>query len=1063
MKESGHEDDADLGVSSTKGADVSIYCVSSPKKWLRCASATDKATVQLPTCKATTSETLMNCRPLTHKSMQDSISSRTQTDPIIPEHTDVLQASECEQAHEPLTVQHQSVHTTTLVNDKHISDENLSSVVSVTGITEADLQLPYPLYRSPSQIPEVGESRPPEKLDDDLVIFYPVKQPIELVDLSQDDDLVIASSSLPTSMVLSAGVTESTEMSLHTSTCKDGTPGHNVLTPTATTTSKLFPCLYFKGVAGGCPDGDECAYSHAEYIPEWVRPFYENELKKVQALTTTHSGYSYNAVYAAAYQTDESPVISSGKFKTEPEFVPERYSFWKSAPRKYVEDTVYPVNGDGKKIRLDSKAMLLAQKAVGLAPEQLNIQLAAVMPVVEPDPFELPRLQRTDFDKWYAERITNNPKMVLDIDQIRCVRMTVVERKNVFLTGSAGVGKSHTTNAIRDFLKRIYTREAYQDKVIIAAPTGVAATHIDGTTINSATGVGIPKEMSDFNRMHKESMAKLWTQEVELFLIDEISMVAGEFLDALDLQIRTMQMGFGVHSELKLHELPPFGGIQIFVCGDFLQLPPIEGDIPYDTMRLLDQDKLKKNIAYESYINDQGKRDWRTYFLNRGFAFSSSVWGRLDLVTITLRKCYRQEGHQEFIEHLNEIRNGRANETTLRYFNQFRTKLNECKMPTTLYPFNRKVQALNNSKLDALNTLALNFRALDHVSPLNNIFDESGLWEGELFKSGSIVEQNLKLKKDCRVLLIKNLDLKGTADRKPLINGSRGRLIGWSTVPEANIAIAARYEYLKSKLDEFERLLARNDLIRGTRACLTSEYSMCEFESSELTDWIRKHKYKLPTVEFNNGRQMVILPCVFGSEVVGQGLTFRLQIPLKLGWAVSIHKSQGMTLDAGNISTAGAFAEGQSYVALSRVTGPEALYMIDNLTLKDIKMPKQPVIYNRITNELIDVAEMCYQLSNDEKWLCMGPRAFANAVKNFDLVSNDIKQKTVNLVKRLTPWTRTNMEDEVKHWNTIAPKFSKNYPVSGQNIVCYKCKQPGHFASKCSKSGFTPSARYRGF
>ncbi|KNC81702.1 hypothetical protein SARC_05992 [Sphaeroforma arctica JP610] len=826
--------------------------------------------------------------------------------------------------------------------------------------------------------------------------------------------------------------------------------------------SLSFPCLYLgKGLTDGCPFGDACQFSHSGDIPVWVRPFYEREVLKLRAASTTHTGYNANDVYAGVFHAlappDKDILPRRDGFAPSPASLgpapPITYNKWIPAPRASEQKNT-------KKVKLDPMTIVLAQKSALMAPDDIQMVQTVVIPPHETDVFSLPRLQRKDFDNWYQERIRNDPSLTLDEDQLRCVRLTIVDEKNVFLTGSAGVGKSHTTATVRDFLKRLYEREDYPDRVVVAAPTGVAATHIDGTTINSATGVGIPSEVADFQRMMKPAMYKLWTQDVELFMVDEISMVSGEFLDCLDSQIRLMCMNLPKNMGKKLHELPPFGGIQIFFCGDFLQLPPIEGSIPFETMKKLDPQQLKRGLAIEKYKNE--KQEWteRSYFLNRGFAFSASTWGRLDLVTITLSKCYRQLGQQLFVHHLNQIRNGRADQRTLDYFNQFRTPLPDHRLPTTLFPFNKKVQQLNSTKLASLCSQAMTFHAHDHVNGLNNCHDETALWESELFKGGSLAERALQLKTNARVLLIRNLDLKGTDKLKPLINGSSGVVTNWTSKVEAEQTVQHRMNYLSTRVEALHSALGHGEYSRGSRACEISDERACEVEHELLQIVAAKYKWKLPVVEFNNGRQMIILPCLFRNEVMGQGMTYRLQIPLKLGWAVSIHKSQGMTLTAGNVSTAGAFAEGQSYVALSRVTGPEALYMIDMLTMKDIKMPRQPVIYNQIMAQLDMLSRKLCVLTGEKKWLTMGPRELVDKVKLYDTIPRDIKLTIVNLVKRLTPWARTNLENEVKHWNTISPKQSRNYPSTGSNIQCYKCRQMGHYSSKCPSAGFSVS-RYR--
>ena len=114
----------------------------------------------------------------------------------------------------------------------------------------------------------------------------------------------------------------------------------------------------------------------------------------------------------------------------------------------------------------------------------------------------------------------------------------------------------------------------------MCAPTGIAATHVNGTTIHSATGIGVPKCQEDFRRMHQGFRKELWTKLVEVLIIDEISMLSGEWLDNLERMLRELTHYYGrgefqQYLRMPMKDIPAFGGIQVVVVGDFYQLPPI--------------------------------------------------------------------------------------------------------------------------------------------------------------------------------------------------------------------------------------------------------------------------------------------------------------------------------------------------------------------------------------------------------------------------------------------------------------------------------------------------------
>ena len=135
--------------------------------------------------------------------------------------------------------------------------------------------------------------------------------------------------------------------------------------------------------------------------------------------------------------------------------------------------------------------------------------------------------------------------------------------KNIFFTGSAGTGKSYTLEKI---VKLLRDKHARHDSVVVTAPTGVASLNVGGQTLQSFAGCGVPTSAKDFDKMLGKHVATRW-KKLECLVIDEVGMLSPEFLDWLD------------HSVRKIREQPTLamGGLQLIICGDFLQLNPIPG------------------------------------------------------------------------------------------------------------------------------------------------------------------------------------------------------------------------------------------------------------------------------------------------------------------------------------------------------------------------------------------------------------------------------------------------------------------------------------------------------
>jgi len=372
--------------------------------------------------------------------------------------------------------------------------------------------------------------------------------------------------------------------------------------------------------------------------------------------------------------------------------------------------------------------------------------------------------------------------------------------ESVLLTGPAGAGKTFVLNQF------IALAKSEGKQVSVTATTGLAATHLGGTTIHSWSGMGIADSMQQGFVEHISKGRKEIIQKTDVLIIDEISMLHDFRLDMVDEICRLVR---------KKDE--PFGGIQLIMSGDFFQLPPIN------------------------------RGDSRA----GGFVVNAHVWQELDPVI-----CYLQEQHRQDDETLLEILNAiRAGELRRHHAETLlaRTEVypDDLEQLTELHTVNIDVDKLNDAKLKQLDGDELTYSQTTTGSA-NYV---------ESLQRSVLAPAALKLKKGALVMAVKN-----SPERK-YANGSIGTVI------------------------DFEP---------------GSEY---------------------PIVEFKSGKEVLMSPDTWEQRDGDKKRASITQIPLRLAWAITVHKSQGMTLDAARIDLRKAFVEGMGYVALSRVKNLNNLYL----------------------------------------------------------------------------------------------------------------------------------------
>lgn len=374
--------------------------------------------------------------------------------------------------------------------------------------------------------------------------------------------------------------------------------------------------------------------------------------------------------------------------------------------------------------------------------------------------------------------------------------------ENVFITGPAGSGKTHVINQYIAYL-----RESGVEPEITAS-TGIAATHIGGTTIHSWSGLGIRDFLSERELEELEERAMLFKrmQKATVLIIDEVSMLHHFRLDMVERVARFLR-----------RREKAFGGLQVILCGDFFQLPPVS--------RGSEEEPL--------------------------FIYHSEAWKKMGL-----KICYLEEQHRQndkaYLGVLNAIRDNRVKHPEMALlFSRMGKGAGEGVL-TRLYPHNADVDRENERELAKLPTKAYSYK-------MTGKGNDRAV---EALKKGCLAPEVLTLKKDARVMFVKNNFEEGYA------NGTLG------TVVECD-----------------------------------------------------QYGVKVKTLP---GREIKVVPTSWIIEDNGRKVAEINQYPLRLAWAITIHKSQGMSMDAAEIDLSKSFEVGMGYVALSRVRS------LAGLTLKGI-------------------------------------------------------------------------------------------------------------------------------
>lgn len=409
---------------------------------------------------------------------------------------------------------------------------------------------------------------------------------------------------------------------------------------------------------------------------------------------------------------------------------------------------------------------------------------------------------------------------------------------NVYLTGTAGSGKTYVLNKYITYLKSKHIC------VGITASTGVAATHINGITINSWAGVGIKKDLDqkDIQELIKWRHLRKRFYPAKVLIIDEVSMLSDYTFNLVDRICKAFKS-----------DPRPFGGMQVVLCGDFFQLPPVSND-----------------TAPAKPI------------------YTTELWNKLVLKMCYLDKEYRQND-QHFLHVLRQIRN---NTVTQMEINALAARLYKPLQgdipPTKLFTHNGDVNTINARELAKLSNKEHTY----HMQSRGNPFIVENM------RKNSLAPETLVLKKGAVVMFVKNNFEKG------YVNGTTGKVIDFSE--------------------------------RG-----------------------------YPVIETVDKQEIIASPVEWGIDAGPEDKAVIRQVPLRLAWAITVHKSQGMSLDMAEIDLGRPFTPGMGYVALSRVKNLLGIRLL-GLNKRALEIDKDVLA---LDNELRAMSEESAKEIRNLSWL----------------------------------------------------------------------------------------------
>lgn len=525
------------------------------------------------------------------------------------------------------------------------------------------------------------------------------------------------------------------------------------------------------------------------------------------------------------------------------------------------------------------------------------------------------------------------PYELSDIAKLTADFINTTER-HVFLTGKAGTGKT-------TFLKHIVQHT--HKKTIVAAPTGIAAINAQGVTLHSLLqlpfGAFIPERVVPpnvntqfttlnnlFSNLRFNSSKRQLIQEMELLIIDEVSMLRADLLDCIDHMLRYLRKRKDV----------PFGGAQMLFIGDLLQLPPVVKDDEWNILK--------------SYYNS-------SYF------FEAKALSAQPLIHVELEKIYRQSDDQ-FIAILNRFRENEQRKEDIDFLNQlYKPEISEADAEGFIHltTHNRKADSINAERLRALDSKSLTYQA-----DVANDFPENSY----------PIPEELVLKEGAQVMFIKN---------DPSGNG----------------------QFFNGKIGHVSKLSSGSIKVKFSNGD--------EVDVPQYTWENKRYSLNKDTNEIDE-------------KVLGSFTHF----PLKLAWAVTVHKSQGLTFEKAILDLSGAFTQGQVYVALSRLTSLDGLVLSSKIPTDGFDISSSMREFSEAKPSLDELSGRLTKDRNDYLFQLISRHFdFEELARNFrsHILSFD-KQENRSLKQQFLEWT-----NELTEPMMALVKVGKSFQSQAYSII----------------------------
>lgn len=523
--------------------------------------------------------------------------------------------------------------------------------------------------------------------------------------------------------------------------------------------------------------------------------------------------------------------------------------------------------------------------------------------------------------------------------------------QSFFLTGKAGTGKT-------TLLKKILSETT--KNTIVVAPTGVAAINAGGVTIHSMFGLPLTSfvpnnDFVDLNMANNRSSLKRHMrfrkekrklfQELDLLIIDEISMVRADLLDAIDFILQEVRQN-----------REAFGGLQVLFIGDLYQLPPV---VREDQWHLL-----------------------REYY-DSPFFFDSYAWKNANAFIVELDHIYRQQD-EKFIQILNNVRNGEVEEEDLEILNENYesfTKFGE-KEYITLCTHNRQADSINQDELARLSTPPFTFKAKI---------------EGNFNENAFPADHEIQLKEGAQIMFVRN-----DAEDKQYYNGKLARV---ESISQDSIKV--------SFIENGEHYTLKEEVWENINYTLDKETN----------------------------------------EVKQEKLGSFTQYPIRLAWAITVHKSQGLTFKKAIIDLGKTFVAGQAYVALSRCTDLEGLVLKSKINAKNIFVDERIVAFHR-DNRQSSNFDQALKFAKEEYAQRKLHKAFnfiglKEEIQEWDelIATKDLPEKaTCALLNKEAHRVWLSLQDVEHKFNSQLRKIFRDFkPEADEAILIERCNKAIHY------------------